>query len=163
MVRLRGKTLYHITEGTLVTVKMDPRDAKKARGLLGIVYDTSGNRAGGIKVATQHGIITKENKKNEYFILLDRYTVPKIQDVALTPSLKRVRKEIMVGKFDRKTPKKVSMPRAYKLVEARRQCRQEKGLRLQRPEMYPFLRKREGKEEVHFKMQMRRKVLQRQS
>ncbi|KAG7359046.1 hypothetical protein IV203_015635 [Nitzschia inconspicua] len=78
MVRLRGKTLSHVTEGTIVTVTMDPRDAKKARGLLGIVYDTSGNRAGGIKVATQHGIITKENKKNEYFIPSDRYTVPKI-------------------------------------------------------------------------------------
>ncbi|KAG7358540.1 hypothetical protein IV203_015129 [Nitzschia inconspicua] len=107
----------HVTEGTLVSVKMDPRDAKKARGLLGIVYDTSGNRAGGIKVATQYGIITKKNEKNEYFVPSDRYAVAKIQDVALTPGLERVRKEIMVGKFDRKTPKKVSMPKAYKLVE----------------------------------------------
>ncbi|KAG7348230.1 integrase core domain containing protein [Nitzschia inconspicua] len=117
MVRLRGKTLSHVTEGTLVSMKMDPRDAKKARGLLGIVYDTSGNRAGGIKVATQCGIITKKNEKNEYFVPSDRYAVAKIQDVALTPGLERVRKEIMVGKFDRKTPKKVSMPKAYKLVE----------------------------------------------
>ncbi|KAG7356954.1 hypothetical protein IV203_001642 [Nitzschia inconspicua] len=96
---------------------MDPRDAKKARGLLGIVYDTSGKRAGGIKVATQHGIITKKIKKNEYFVPSDRYAVAKIQDVALTPSLERVRKEIMVGKFDRKIPKKVSVTKAYKLVE----------------------------------------------
>ncbi|KAG7366270.1 hypothetical protein IV203_028940 [Nitzschia inconspicua] len=108
-----GEALSHVTEGTLVALKMDPRDAKKARGLLEIVYDTSGNRGGEIKVATQHGIITKENKKNEYFVPSDRYAVPKIQDVALTPSLERVRKEIMDGVFDRKSP----MPKAYKLVE----------------------------------------------
>ncbi|KAG7348864.1 hypothetical protein IV203_011461 [Nitzschia inconspicua] len=50
MVRLRNKTLQHVTPGTVVSMKMDPRDVKRARGLLGIVCDRSGNRAGGVQV-----------------------------------------------------------------------------------------------------------------
>ncbi|KAG7350064.1 hypothetical protein IV203_012661 [Nitzschia inconspicua] len=118
MVRLRHETLQHVTPGTVVSMKMDPRDVKRARGLLGIVCDRSGNRAGGVQVATEEGIVTADLKKREYFIPSDRYAVQKVQDLALPDKLEVVREEIMNGLFDLgKQKQKVSMKTAYRLVE----------------------------------------------
>lgn len=118
MVRLRNETLQHVTPGTVVSMKMDPRDVKRARGLLGIVCDRSGNRAGGVQVATEEGIVTADLKKREYFIPSDRYAVQKVQDLALPDKLEVVRQEIMNGLFDLgKQKQKVSMKTAYRLVE----------------------------------------------
>ncbi|KAG7340013.1 integrase core domain containing protein [Nitzschia inconspicua] len=100
MVRLRNETLQHVTPGTVVSMKMDPRDVKRARGLLGIVCDRLGNRAGGVQVATEEGIVTADLKKREYFIPSDRYAVQKVQDLALPDKLEVVREEIMNGLFD---------------------------------------------------------------
>ncbi|KAG7372159.1 hypothetical protein IV203_018302 [Nitzschia inconspicua] len=63
MVRLRNETLQHVTPGTVVSMKMDPRDVKRARGLLGIACDRSGNRAGGVQVATGEGIVTADYRR----------------------------------------------------------------------------------------------------
>ncbi|KAG7373961.1 hypothetical protein IV203_013056 [Nitzschia inconspicua] len=105
---------------------MDPRDVKRARGLLGIVCDRSGNRAGGVQVATKEGIVTADLKKREYFIPSDRYAVQKVQDLALPDKLEVVRQEIMNGLFDLgKQKQKVSMKTAYRLVEggkAKKKC-----------------------------------------
>ncbi|KAG7374235.1 hypothetical protein IV203_013330 [Nitzschia inconspicua] len=118
MVRMRNETLQHVTPGTVVSMKMDPRDVKRARGLLGIVCDRSGNRAGGVQVATEEGIVTADLKKREYFIPSDRYAVQKVQDLALPDKLEVVRQEIMNGLFDLgKQKQKVSMKTAYRLVE----------------------------------------------
>ncbi|KAG7346511.1 hypothetical protein IV203_005585 [Nitzschia inconspicua] len=118
MVRLRNETLQHVTPGTVVSMKMDPRDVKRARGLLGIVCDRSGNRAGGVQVATEEGKVTADLKKREYFIPSDRYALQKVQDLALPDKLEVVRQEIMNGLFDLGNQKqKVSMKTAYRLVE----------------------------------------------
>ncbi|KAG7364152.1 hypothetical protein IV203_037354 [Nitzschia inconspicua] len=106
MVRLRNETLQHVTPGTVVPMKMDPRDVKRARGLLGVVCDRSGNRAGGVQVATGEGIATADIKKREYFIPSDRYAVQKVHDLALPEKLEVVREEIMNGVFDLEKQKK---------------------------------------------------------
>ncbi|KAG7369994.1 plant transposon protein [Nitzschia inconspicua] len=73
MMKRREQCLKHVTVGTLVSCKMDPRDVKNALGLLAIILEVSESGAGGIQVVTTHGLITTENGKGPYWLPSDRF------------------------------------------------------------------------------------------
>ncbi|KAG7351047.1 hypothetical protein IV203_010407 [Nitzschia inconspicua] len=94
---------------------MDRRDVTDALGLLGVVYAVSDSGAGGIEVATEHGVFTMGSSKTPYYVPSDRYSALSIQDVALEGPLEIVRQQINDGIFDRDSCKQLRMREAYDL------------------------------------------------
>ncbi|KAG7373498.1 hypothetical protein IV203_034222 [Nitzschia inconspicua] len=115
MMALRNKSTPTLERGMVVSVKPDPRDVKRARGVLAIVCDVSGSGAGGIKVATGYGPITQGNNRETFYVPADRYTIPKIQDLALDAELEKVRRQVMEGTFEEGSCKGLTVQAAHKL------------------------------------------------
>ncbi|KAG7341806.1 integrase core domain containing protein [Nitzschia inconspicua] len=115
MMALRNKSTPTLERGMVVSVKPDPRDVKRARGVLAIVCDVSGSGAGGIKVATGYGPITQGNNQETFYVPADRYTIPKIQDLALDAELEKVRRQVMEGTFEEGSCKGLTVQAAHKL------------------------------------------------
>ncbi|KAG7345415.1 hypothetical protein IV203_032946 [Nitzschia inconspicua] len=115
MMALRNKSTPTLERGMVVSVKPDPRDVKRARGVLAIVCDVSGSGAGGNKVATGYGPITQGNNQETFYVPADRYTIPKIQDLALDAELEKVRRQVMEGTFEEGSCKGLTVQAAHKL------------------------------------------------
>ncbi|KAG7369753.1 hypothetical protein IV203_027499 [Nitzschia inconspicua] len=117
MMALRNKSTPTLERGMVVSVKPDPRDVKRARGVLAIVCDVSGSGAGGIKVAPGYGRITQGNNQDTFYVPADRYTIPNIQDLALDAELEKVRRQVMEGTFEEGNCKGLTVQAAHKLGE----------------------------------------------
>ena len=57
----------------VVTLKVDYRTHNHAPGLLGVVYAFKAE-SGGILVCCEHGIITHDGSKSQYWVPVDKYT-----------------------------------------------------------------------------------------
>ncbi|KAG7357194.1 hypothetical protein IV203_001882 [Nitzschia inconspicua] len=110
MMKRREQCLKHVTVGTLVSCKMDPRDFKSVLGLQAIVWDVSDSGAGGV-----HGLVMTENGKSPYWIPNERYSVPRVQYVAMPRGLNKVRRDIQRNIFDVGSCAKISIQKAYQL------------------------------------------------
>jgi hypothetical protein len=70
MQRYRQST-QPVFVGAIVTIKTDYRDISHPRGIPGIVFDVSKSGAGGVQVATEHGVIVSGETKRVYYIPSD--------------------------------------------------------------------------------------------
>jgi hypothetical protein len=116
MEKYRRKSLGNrVAVGSVVTVKTDYRDISHPRGVPGIVFDVCKSNAGGIQVATEHGIIVPGKKSKKYFIPDDRYVVNS-DDTTINPKLDVIRRSIMDGTFDAENQSRVTLQRAHSLL-----------------------------------------------
>jgi hypothetical protein len=71
-----GKTALKsgILPGAVVTLQVDYRTHYNPEGLVAIVFDVQ-PRTGGIKVCCQHGVITHDGGKDDYWVPADKYIV----------------------------------------------------------------------------------------
>jgi hypothetical protein len=58
----------------VVSLQVDYRTCFNPEGLVAIVYDVQ-PRSGGIKVCCQHGVITHDGGKEDYWVPADKYVI----------------------------------------------------------------------------------------
>jgi hypothetical protein len=94
--------------GALVSLKVDYRTHCHAQGLLAIVYQFQ-ERSGGIMVCCEHGIVTHDGTKNEYWVPYDKYRVIARNDATfpILNNLQVMRDKVLSGSFvnDRAAPR----------------------------------------------------------
>jgi hypothetical protein len=61
-----------ISPGALVTLQVDYRTHFNPEGLVAIVFDVQ-PRTGGIKVCCQHGVITHDGGKGDYWVMILKF------------------------------------------------------------------------------------------
>jgi len=95
--------------GAVVTLKVDYRTHSHAPGLLGVVYAFK-EESGGILVCCEHGIITHDGSKSQYWVPVDKYTVVANKDtyVPISKELQAIRDLVLTGTFDMKNQKIIS-------------------------------------------------------
>jgi hypothetical protein len=108
-----GQAVKHMTQcgktaqdngcevGAIVTVKVGYRTHCHAPGLLGVVY-TFQRDTGGALVCCEHGIITHDGSKNDYWVPYDKYRVVATKDsqLPISPELQAVPNMELAGAFD---------------------------------------------------------------
>jgi hypothetical protein len=89
-----------ISPGAVVTLQVDYRTHYNPEGLVAIVYAVQ-PRTGGIKVCCQHGVITHDGGKGDYWVPADKYIVkaPVGTFLPLPDDLAQVRKMVEDGLF----------------------------------------------------------------
>jgi len=60
--------------GVVVSLKVDYHTHSHAQGLIAIVYEMKKN-TGGILVCCEHGVITHDGSRKDYWVPYDKYTV----------------------------------------------------------------------------------------
>jgi len=87
--------------GAVVTLKVDYRTHSHVPGLLGVVYAFKAE-SGGILVCCEHGIITHDGSKSQYWVPVDKYTVVANKDtyVPISKELQAIRDMVLTGTFD---------------------------------------------------------------
>jgi len=89
-----------ISPGAVVTLQVDYRTCYNPEGLVAIVYDVN-PRTGGIRVCCEHGVITHDGSKGNYWLPRDKYEVkaPVGTYLPLPDDLAQVRKMVEDGVF----------------------------------------------------------------
>jgi hypothetical protein len=89
-----------ISPGAVVTLQVDYRTCYNPEGLVAIVYDVN-PRTGGIRVCCEHGVITHDGSKGNYWVPRDKYEVkaPVGTYLPLPEDLAQVRKMVEDGVF----------------------------------------------------------------
>jgi hypothetical protein len=98
-----------ISPGAVVTLQVDYRTCYNPEGLVAIVYDVN-PRTGGIRVCCQHGGITHDGSKGNYWVPADKYNVkaPVGTYLPLPDDLAQIRKMVEDGVCIEREP---NMPR----------------------------------------------------
>ena len=98
-----------ISPGAVVTLQVDYRTCYNPEGLVAIVYDVQ-PRTGGVRVCCQHGVITHDGSKGNYWVPADKYVVKALVGTFLPipDDLAQVRKMVEDGEF---MEKEHEMPR----------------------------------------------------
>jgi len=86
--------------GAVVTLKIDFHTHSHAQGLIAIVYEMK-ESTGGILVCCEHGVITHDGSRNDYWVPYDKYTVnARVQDTCLIEdALQSVRNLVLEGRY----------------------------------------------------------------
>ena len=98
--------------GDIVKIKMDPREATKAHALLGIVFETVEDAAGGCRVVTVNGVISQDPGNKLYFIPCDHYKVVD-HDCTIPTNLMEIRQAVLDASFDASQHEHMSLTKAY--------------------------------------------------
>ncbi len=96
--------------GALVSLKVDYQTHCHAQGLLAIVYRFQEN-SGGILICCEHGIITHDGTKNDYWVPYNKYRVIAWNDTTfpIYNNLQVMRDKVLAGCFvDDKTTSRIS-------------------------------------------------------
>ena len=90
-----------VSPGCVVSLKVDYRAHYNPEGLVAIVYDVQPN-TGGIKVCCEHGVITHDGAKGDYWVPADKYIIKAAVGIALPlpENLARVCNQVQEGKFN---------------------------------------------------------------
>ena len=127
MVKRRQEAIEAIAGkvGDLVSIKMDPREATKAQGIVGVVIEAAANGTGGCRVVTEHGVISIKPGNKDYYIPCDRYKV--LDSSSTIPTKLCAIRELVENKsfYDRKHIY-VSLTEAYKKEYGRTTCGKKK-------------------------------------
>jgi transposase InsO family protein len=115
MKSMYGKHLAKVAVGCIVVLKNDFREVSNPRGILGIVFAVAESDAGGIQVATEHGVIVTGNSKKVFYIPADRYFI-KSDNLTIEPKLDMIRSRVKNGTFDRANESCVTMQKAHSLL-----------------------------------------------
>jgi hypothetical protein len=98
-----------ISPGAVVTLQVDYRTCYNPEGLVAIVYVVQ-PRTGGVRVCCQHGVITHDGSKGNYWVPADKYVVKALVGtfLPLPDDLAQVQKMVEDGEF---MEKEHQMPR----------------------------------------------------
>ena len=100
--------------GAVVTLHVDYRTHSHAQGLIAIVYDVNKN-TGGILVCCEHGVITHDGNKSNYWVPAGMYVVTarKDESIPLERALAMVRHLVLTGEFEDKTCPRISYAKLH--------------------------------------------------
>jgi len=117
-MKQRGDVLIAkgLGRGAVLSLKVDYRTHSHACGLLAIVYKS--NDTGAALVCCQHGVVTHDGSKRDYWVPSDKFKVYAGHDenTVITPSLQEVRDDIMKGVYDYKSKPRISYSKYHELV-----------------------------------------------
>jgi hypothetical protein len=111
--------------GAVVTVRVDYRAVSHGIGIVGVVLQFK--ESGGVRVATQHGIISNAN--GVFWIPADQYRMAyrRHEHANIPPDLQRVRDAIMDGTYNEDAAKKLSIQEVHmKATNSMSPCRKGK-------------------------------------
>ncbi len=102
--------------GAVVTLKVDYRTHSHARGLICIVFGVK--PTGGIKVCSEHGIITHSSGPGVYWVPVDKYVVRAKADdfIPLPEALYTVRNIVLDGTFNEAKDPTVSYAKLHDIM-----------------------------------------------
>jgi len=100
--------------GAVVTLHVDYRTHSHAQGLIAIVYDVNKD-TGGILVCCEHGVITHDGNKSNYWVPAGMYVVTarKDESIPLERALAMVRHLVLTGEFEDKTCPRISYAKLH--------------------------------------------------
>ena len=101
-MKQRGKALVEkgLGPGAVLSLKVDYRTHSHASGLVAIVYKS--NETGGALICCEHGVITHNGSKKDFFVPSDKYNIVADRDAPATipPPLAEVRERVKAGEYD---------------------------------------------------------------
>jgi hypothetical protein len=128
--RIQDIGKMNVSPGTVVTIQVDSRDVSHPQGIMGVVI-ASKKDTGAVLVVCASGMICTTDKKVDYWVPIDRYSVKATaaDDCVLAPDLKMIRMKILSGDFDRSMCERTTIQKAHQVIVgasspcARRACR----------------------------------------
>ena len=118
-----------VAPGAVVSLQVDYRTHSNPEGLVAIVYDFN-PRTGGIKVCCQHGVITHDGTKQDYWVPADKYVLsaPVGMLMPLPDDLAQVREMVEEGRFNHKECPRISYSKMLQLqIAANSPIKKSKG------------------------------------
>ncbi len=105
-----------VAAGAVVSLQVDYRTHYNREGLVAIVYDVH-PKTGGIKVCCQHGVITHDGGKGDYWVPADKYIIrpPVGMLLPLPDDLPQVRTMVEEGLFDGEGCPRISYSKMHQL------------------------------------------------
>jgi len=102
--------------GAVVSLKVDYCTHSHAQGLLAIVYEMK-ESTGGILVCCQHGVITHDGSRKDYWVPYDKYTVTaRAQDTCpLEDALESVRNLVLEGRYNATDQQRISYSKYHEI------------------------------------------------
>jgi hypothetical protein len=126
----------NITPGAVLILKMDSRDVSHGTGIPGIAWRVGSG--GGVMIATQHGIVSSGQQKDQYWLPHDKWAfhAHATKDAVIAPELQNIRDMILEKKYIEEDHPKISIQKCHQLhvgsaspnVKARCNCRDGKPL-----------------------------------
>ena len=95
--------------GAVVTLKVDFRTHSHTQGPIAIVYEMK-ESTGGILVCCEHGVITHDGSRKDYWVPYDKYTVnARVQDTCpIEEALQSVRNFVLEGRYNSTDQRRIS-------------------------------------------------------
>lgn len=118
-----------VSPGAVVSLQVDYRTHYNPEGLVAIVYDVQ-PRTGGIKVCCQHGVITHDGGKGDYWVPADKYILKAEVGMflPLPDDLAKVRKSVEDGIFNAVGCARISYSKMHELqISATSPIKKSKG------------------------------------
>jgi hypothetical protein len=102
--------------GAVVSLKVDYRTHSHAQGLLAIVYEMK-ESTGGILVCCEHGVVTHDGSKKDYWVPYDKYDVKaRVQDTCpIEEALQSVRNLVLEGKYNSTDQRRISYSKYHEI------------------------------------------------
>jgi len=102
--------------GAVVSQKVDYHTHSHAQGLLAIVYEMKEN-TGGILVCCEHGVITDDGSRKDYWVPYDKYDVKaRAQDKCpIEEALLSVRNLVLEGKYNSTDQRRISYSKYHEI------------------------------------------------
>ncbi len=101
-IKWRGKTAIEAgaSPRAVVSLKVDYQAHWHAQGLVGIVYEAK-QEMGGILVCCEHGVITHDGSKVNYWVPNDKYNIVAQRDatIPIPPELQAVHDMVLAGEY----------------------------------------------------------------
>ncbi len=97
-IKQRGKTAMEAgaLPEAVVSLKVDYLTHSHAQGLVGIVYEAK-QETGGVLVCCEHGVISHDGSKGNYWVPYDKYKIVSQRDatIPIPPELQAIRGMVM--------------------------------------------------------------------
>jgi hypothetical protein len=102
--------------GAVVVLKVDYRTHSHAQGLMAIVYEIN-ESTGGILVCCEHGVVTHDGSRKDYWVPYDKYDVKaRAQDTSpIEEALQSVRNLVLEGKYNSTNQKRISYSKYHEI------------------------------------------------
>ena len=102
--------------GAVVTLKVDFCTHSHAQGLIAIVYEMK-ESTGGILVCCEHGVITHDGSRKDYWVPYDKYTVnAKAQDTCpIEDALQSIRNLVLEGRYNATDQRRISYSKYHEI------------------------------------------------
>ena len=102
--------------GAVLTLKVDYRTHSHASGLTAIVYKS--NTTGGALICCEHGVITHNGEKKDYWVPSDKYLIVAGKDEVcnIPPGIAKIRAIVQAGEYDPKKQVRISYAKYHEIT-----------------------------------------------